>query len=82
VVGEPDARATRGPAFRPHRDRRRLTAATSPGHRPGRGHGSTLAVRKGADMTDKSPRKTANKKPGKSLKEKRQVKKEKQARKG
>ena len=33
-------------------------------------------------MPDKSPRKTANKKPGKSLKEKRQVKKEKQARKG
>jgi hypothetical protein len=30
-------------------------------------------------MTDKSPRKAAAKKPGKSLKEKRQVKKEKEA---
>lgn len=28
-------------------------------------------------MTDKSPRKTASKKPGKSLKEKRQIKKDK-----
>jgi hypothetical protein len=34
-------------------------------------------------MTDKSPRKTTSKKSGKSLKEKRQVKKDKQqARKG
>jgi hypothetical protein len=39
---------------------------------------STLADGKGADMTDKSPRKTASKKSGKSLKEKRQAKKEKQ----
>jgi hypothetical protein len=30
-------------------------------------------------MTDKSPRKPAAKKPGKSLKEKRQAKKEKEA---
>ena len=38
---------------------------------------------RGADMTDKSPRKTASKKSGKSLKEKRQAKKDKeQARKG
>jgi hypothetical protein len=29
-------------------------------------------------MTDKSPRKTASKKPGKSLKEKRQAKKNKE----
>lgn len=29
-------------------------------------------------MTDKSPRKTASKKPGKTLKEKRQAKKEKE----
>jgi hypothetical protein len=29
-------------------------------------------------MTDKSPRKDSSKKPGKSLKEKRQVKKEKE----
>jgi hypothetical protein len=34
-------------------------------------------------MTDKSPRKTASKKPGKTLKEKRQAKKDKeQTRKG
>jgi hypothetical protein len=35
-------------------------------------------VGKGADMTDKSPRKTASKKSGKSLKEKRQAKKDKE----
>ena len=46
-------------------------------------YGSTLPVGKGADMTDKSPRKTASKKSGKSLKEKRQAKKDKeQTRKG
>ena len=46
-------------------------------------YGSTLAVGKGADMTDKSPRKTTSKKSGKSLKEKRQAKKAKeQTRKG
>jgi hypothetical protein len=45
--------------------------------------GGTLQAGKGADMTDKSPRKTASKKSGKSLKEKRQVKKDKeQTRKG
>lgn len=45
--------------------------------------GTTLPVEKGADMADKSPRKTASKKSGKSLKEKRQAKKEKeQTRKG
>jgi hypothetical protein len=33
---------------------------------------------KGADMADKSPRKTVSKKPTKTIKEKRQVKKEKQ----
>ena len=33
---------------------------------------------KGADMSDKSPRKTASKKSGKSLKEKRQAKKDKE----
>ena len=44
---------------------------------------STLVVGKGDDMTDKSPRKTASKKSGKSLKEKRQAKKDKeQTRKG
>jgi hypothetical protein len=44
---------------------------------------STLLRGKGADMTDKSPRKTASKKSGKSLKEKRQAKKDKeQTRKG
>jgi hypothetical protein len=32
---------------------------------------------KGADMSDKSPRKTASKKSGKTLKEKRQAKKDK-----
>jgi hypothetical protein len=38
---------------------------------------------KGADVTDKSPRKTATKKSGKTLKEKRQAKKDKeQARRG
>ncbi|MHB1711328.1 MAG: hypothetical protein ACYCV7_07990 [Acidimicrobiales bacterium] len=38
---------------------------------------------RGIDMTDKSPRKAASKKPGKTLKEKRQAKKEKgQTRKG
>jgi hypothetical protein len=38
---------------------------------------------KDADMSDKSPRKTASKKSGKTLKEKRQDKKEKeQTRKG
>jgi hypothetical protein len=37
-----------------------------------------MSARKGADMSDKSPRKTAAKKPGKSLKEKRQAKKEKE----
>ncbi|MHB1823302.1 MAG: hypothetical protein ACYCTL_12170 [Acidimicrobiales bacterium] len=45
--------------------------------------GSTLAAGKGVDMTDKSPRKAATKKSGKSLKEKRQAKKDKeQTRKG
>jgi hypothetical protein len=39
---------------------------------------STVATGKGADMTDKSPRKTASKKSGKSIKEKRQAKKDKQ----
>jgi hypothetical protein len=38
--------------------------------------------RKGADMTDKSPRKTNAKKPSKSIKEKRLEKKEKETRKG
>ena len=39
--------------------------------------------REGGTMTDKSPRKTASKKSGKSLKEKRQAKKDKeQTRKG
>jgi hypothetical protein len=33
---------------------------------------------KGVDMSDKSPRKTATKKSGKSLKEKRQAKKDKE----
>lgn len=40
---------------------------------------SNLGPGKGADMTDKSPRKTASKKSGKSLKEKRQIKKDKGA---
>jgi hypothetical protein len=49
---------------------------------PGAGR-STLVRGKGDDMTDKSPRKTASKKSGKSLKEKRQAKKDKeQTRKG
>ena len=39
---------------------------------------STVAIGKGADMSDKSPRKTASKKSGKSLKEKRQAKKDKE----
>lgn len=34
--------------------------------------------RKGVDVADKSPRKTASKKSGKTLKEKRQAKKEKE----
>ena len=47
------------------------------------GFGGTLPAGKGVDMTDKSPRKTASKKSGKSLKEKRQAKKDKeQTRKG
>jgi hypothetical protein len=37
---------------------------------------------KGADMTEKSPRKTNAKKPGKTIKEKRQEKKDKASRKG
>ena len=42
-----------------------------------------LLARKGVDVADKSPRKTASKKSGKTLKEKRQAKKDKeQARKG
>ena len=40
-------------------------------------NGSTVAIGKGADMSDKSPRKTASKKSGKTLKEKRQAKKDK-----
>ena len=39
---------------------------------------STVAAGKGVDMSDKSPRKTATKKSGKSLKEKRQAKKDKE----
>ena len=35
------------------------------------------ATRKGVDMADKSPRKITAKKSGKSLKEKRQIKKDK-----
>ena len=41
------------------------------------GKRSTVVTGKGADMTDKSPRKTASKKSGKTLKEKRQAKKDK-----
>ena len=41
-------------------------------------NGGSLPPGKGADMADKSPRKTASKKSGKTIKEKRQVKKEKQ----
>jgi hypothetical protein len=53
------------------------------GHAAGRTKRSTLVAGKGDDMTDKSPRKTASKKSGKSLKEKRQAKKDKeQTRKG
>jgi hypothetical protein len=40
---------------------------------------STLRGGKGVDMADKSPRKAASKKSGKSLKEKRQAKKEKES---
>jgi hypothetical protein len=40
--------------------------------------GVRLQLGKGADMTDKSPRKAASKKSGKSLKEKRQIKKDKE----
>ena len=40
--------------------------------------GVRLQLGKGVDMTDKSPRKTTSKKSGKSLKEKRQVKKDKE----
>jgi hypothetical protein len=42
------------------------------------GSGLRSGSGKGADMTDKSPRKAASKKSGKSLKEKRQAKKEKE----
>lgn len=42
------------------------------------GHGSMLLTGKGADVTDKSPRKTASKKSGKTLKEKREAKKDKE----
>ena len=38
----------------------------------------TVATGKGVDMSDKSPRKTATKKAGKSLKEKRLAKKDKE----
>jgi len=45
--------------------------------------GLRCRVRKGVDMADKSPRKVASKKSGKTLKEKRQAKKDKvQTRKG
>jgi hypothetical protein len=37
---------------------------------------------RGPDMTEKSPRKTNSKKPGKTIKEKRLEKKEKETRKG
>ena len=37
----------------------------------------TVQTGKGADMSDKSPRKSVSKKPGKTLKEKRQAKKDK-----
>jgi hypothetical protein len=37
-----------------------------------------MSSRKGVDMADKSPRKVASKKAGKTLKEKRKEKKEKQ----
>jgi hypothetical protein len=50
------------------------------GFAPDRGVGSP--DRKGADMTDKSPRKNTAKKPSKSIKEKRLEKKEKETRKG
>jgi hypothetical protein len=56
-----------------------------PGGRPHRigGREEYAHYREGGIMTDKSPRKTASKKSGKSLKEKRQAKKDKeQTRKG
>ena len=40
--------------------------------------GCRMLRRKGVDMADKSPRKVASKKSGKTLKEKRKEKKEKQ----
>ena len=41
-------------------------------------NGSRMPRRKGVDMADKSPRKVASKKSGKTLKDKRKEKKEKQ----
>jgi hypothetical protein len=56
-----------------------MSSLTDSGKRVGPGlNGGSLPARKGADMADKSPRKTASKKSGKTIKEKRQAKKEKQ----
>ena len=45
-------------------------------------NGGKMLRRKGVDMADKSPRKVASKKSGKTLKEKRKEKKEKQDKQG
>jgi hypothetical protein len=50
----------------------------SPINGDGTGARGYCSCRKGVDMTDKSPRKTTSKKAGKTLKEKRQAKKEKE----
>ena len=50
----------------------------SPGGAPCDWTRSTLLAWEGGDLMDKSPRKTASKKSGKTLKEKRQAKKDKE----
>ncbi|MGI8751109.1 MAG: hypothetical protein ACR2MN_02120 [Acidimicrobiales bacterium] len=54
----------------------RLAVSLASGSAPG-GWMSKIGAGKGADMTEKSPRKASAKKAGKSLKEKRREKKDK-----